>query len=164
MIETSRKKNKSKIKELILNNIYTNLKEYIIVTIILLIGIILGVIMINNTKEEQITEISIYINDFITSIKENNDINIFELLKTSFFENVKFVICMWLIGSTVIGVPIVLGIVVYRGFCIGYTLSAIITVLGLKKGIIFLLTTVFLQNIIYIPVIIFLAVSRNTII
>lgn len=66
---------------------------------------------------------------------------------------------MWFIGSTVIGLPIVLGIVLYRGFCIGYTISSAITILGMQKGIGFSLATLLAQNIIFIPALIALAVS-----
>ena len=153
------KKNKFKLKDVILDNIFNNLKSYIIITIIFLIGIILGVIFINNINESQKTEISQYINQFITSIKGNYEINKAELLKNSLIENLKLAIGMWFIGSTVIGLPIVFGIILYRGFCIGYTVSAIIAVLGTQKGILFFLSTILAQNIIIIPAIIALAVS-----
>ena len=55
--------------------------------------------------------------------------------------------------------PIVFGILLYRGFCIGYTAASIIAVLGVQKGILFLFTTMFLQNLIFIPVIMCMVVS-----
>ena len=158
-MRTTRKKVKSNFKELILNDIYNNLKFYIIVIIIFLIGITAGVIFINNTTDVQKIEIGEYINTFITSLKGNFEINKGELLKSSLLENFKLVLGMWFIGSTVIGIPIVLGIVLYRGFCIGYTVSSGIVILGTQKGIVFFLTTILAQNIIVIPVIISLAVS-----
>ena len=62
------RKKQSKLKNFILNNIYSNLRYYIIVMIILIIGIACGVIFINNINEEQKAEISKYINDFISSL------------------------------------------------------------------------------------------------
>ena len=159
MRTTTRKKVRTNFKELVLNDIYNNLKFYIIVIIIFLIGITAGVIFINNTNEVQRTEIGEYINSFITSLRGDFEIDKGELLKSSLIENFKLAFGMWFIGSTVIGIPIVLGIVIYRGFCIGYTVSSGITILGTQKGIIFFLTTILAQNIIIIPVIISLAVS-----
>jgi len=159
-----KRKYKSKIGNRILDNIYHNLKSYIIVTVILLIGIIAGVIFINHINDGQRTEISNYIHNFITSLKGDYEINRGELLKDSLLENLKLTLSMWFIGSTVIGVPIVLGIVLYRGFCIGYTISSAITVLGMQKGVIFSLSGLFIQNIIIIPVLLVLAVSRNEIV
>ncbi len=159
MRETTHRRKKSNIKDIILNNIYDNLKSYIIVITIFIIGIILGVIFINNITESQTTEIGNYINNFINALKQDYRIDKGELLKSSLWDNLFLIVSMWFIGSTVIGIPIVFGIVLFRGFCIGYTISAIIGVLGVQKGIIFLLSTIFIQNLLFIPVIICMTVS-----
>ena len=158
MRETARRK-RFKLKDVIINNIYANLKEYLIVTILFLIGVVAGVIFINNVNDTQATEIQGYINNFIVSLKGDYHIDSFSLLRDSLGDNLKLTIGMWFIGSTVIGIPIVLGIVLFRGFCIGYTISATIAVLGVKKGIIFFLTSIFLQTLIFIPALLALAVS-----
>ena len=62
-------------------------------------------------------------------------------------------------GSTVIGISIVYITICFRGFCLGYTISSIISSYGLGKGILFLSSTILLQNILFIPCIIVLAVS-----
>lgn len=159
MRNTNRKRQKLKLRDIILNNIYNNLKEYIIVTVIFLIGIIAGVIFINNVNETQLSEITGYFSNFITALKGDYHINKGELLKNSLLDNLKLAIGMWFIGSTVIGMPIVLGIVLFRGFCLGYTISSSIAILGTQKGTVFFLTAILLQNIIFIPVLIALAVS-----
>ena len=153
------KKRKSNVKDLILNHIYENIKAYLIIIIIFIIGIVAGIIFINNTNETQSTEIQSYITSFIDSLKQDYHIDKMELLKKSLWDNFILILTMWFIGSTVIGIPIIFGIVVFRGFCIGYTVSSIIAALGVQKGIVFLLTTVFLQNLIFIPVIICMGVS-----
>lgn len=57
------------------------------------------------------------------------------------------------------GIPIVYGIIGYRGFCLGYTLGSLIAVLGLNTGIKISFLGIFLQNVIFIPSIILIAVS-----
>ena len=157
MIHIRRKNNN--LREVILNHIYENIKYYLIVIVIFVIGITAGIIFINNTNEVQATEIKSYITSFIDSLKQDYHIDKLELLKKSLSDNFILILTMWFIGSTVIGIPIIFGIVLFRGFCIGYTASSIIASLGVQKGIIFLLTTVFLQNIIFIPIIICMTVS-----
>ena len=112
---------KNKISKIISNHIYENLKSYIIVTIILLIGIVLGVIYINNINQDLANEIKEYINNFVNTLKDNYTIDKVELMKNTIISNSILVVTMWFVGSTVIGIPIVLGIIAYRGFCIGYT-------------------------------------------
>ena len=147
------------IQHAIINHIVENLKLYIIVITIFIIGIVAGVIFINNTNNMQMVEIQNYINNFVESLKNNYHIDKLELLKSSITDNFVLTIAMWFIGSTVIGIPIIFGIVIYRGFCIGYTVSAIVATLGVQKGILFLVSTIFLQNIIFIPVIICMTIS-----
>jgi len=77
------------LRNIMLNHIYSNLKSYIIVTIILLIGIIAGVIFINHINESQEKEIGEYINHFITSLKGEYKINKGELLKHSLMRKFK---------------------------------------------------------------------------
>ena len=159
MREVRKRRKANNIKQLILNHFYENIKAYIIVIIIFIIGIVAGVIFINNTNETQGTEIQNYITSFINSLKQDYHIDKLELLKKSLGDNFILILTMWFIGSTVIGIPIIFGIVLFRGFCIGYTVSSIIASLGVQKGLMFLFTTVFLQNLIFIPVIICMAVS-----
>lgn len=154
-----RKRQKNNIKELILRHIYDNIKLYLIVIIILVVGIIAGVVFVNNTSAEEAQEIQNYIIEFINLLKQGNSIDTGQLLKKSLGDNITLIIIMWLIGSTVIGIPIVMGIVLFRGFCIGYSVSAIIASIGVQKGILFFFTTMFLHNLIFIPVIICMTIS-----
>lgn len=153
------KSRNSKIKEIFFAHIEKNLKEYIIFTVIFFIGIVVGVIFINNTSESQSLEINNYITSFIISLKENNEINDLVLLKDSIKKNLVLATILWFMGSTVIGISIVYLVVAFRGFCLGYTISSVIASCGLWKGILFILSTIFLQNIVFIPCIIALSVS-----
>lgn len=152
-------KKTSRLKEFILTHIENNIKEYLIVTIIFFIGIIIGVIFINNTSENQSLEISNYISSFIGDLKENSNVNDLLLLKDSISKNITLAIFLWFMGSTVIGISIVYLTVCFRGFCLGYTISSIILTCGTGKGLLFLVSTILLQNIIFIPAILALAVS-----
>ena len=66
---------------------------------------------------------------------------------------------LWIAGTTVIGLPIVLIIILFRGLVLGYTISAITCTFGTLKGIGFCLASIFLQNIIFIPAVLTLGVS-----
>lgn len=127
------KRKESRFKEIILSHIENNIKEYLIVTIIFLIGIVAGVIFINNASENQSSEISEYITSFTQNLKDNKDINSLLLLKDSIKKNIVLAIFLWFMGSTVIGISIVYLIVCFRGFCLGYTISSIILSLGIRK-------------------------------
>ena len=146
-------------KNILVTHIQNNIREYTIGCIIFVIGVLLGVVFVNNLTEIQTDEISVYITESITSLKHNTILNKLEILKESIKTDMIFVIFLWLMGSTVIGLLLVYLIVCFKGFCFGYTLSTIIFVLGLGKGTLFLISTILLKNIIAIPCTIALAVS-----
>ena len=115
---------------------------------------------INNCKTTQLDEIKQYFESFIEKLKATEKLDISKLLKNTLKENIILAISLWFFGTTVIGLPIVFGIILYRGFCLGYTISTIILTLGVKKGVLFVFSSIFLQNIIFIPSILALGVSR----
>lgn len=130
-----RKKRESKIKTTILTHIENNIKEYAIVSILFLIGIVIGVIFINNTSENQSVEITNYINSFKNDIKNNQNIDNFLLLKDSIKKNVITTMILWFMGCTVIGTSIVYIVICFRGFCLGYTISSIMLTFGVRKRV-----------------------------
>mgnify|MGYP000649433750 CR=1 FL=1 len=155
------KRNKRlRIIDAICNHVINNKKEYVLVTLIFLVGIFLGVMFINNSKETQMSEISSYFNNFIDKLKNTEKLETMTILKSTLLENIILAVTLWFFGTTVIGIPIVFGIILYRGFCLGYSIASIITIMGAGKGILFVLTTLVLQNIIFIPAIIAIGVSR----
>ena len=154
------KKNKRRlILQTIKEHVANNKKEYVIVSILFVIGIFLGVFFINNVGQEPKTLITEYLNQFIEKLKSTEDLNLIELLKTSIGQNIMLAISLWFFGTTIIGIPVVFGIVAYRGFCLGYTIAACISIMGISKGIIFVLMLLLLQNLLVIPAILALAVS-----
>lgn len=153
------KNSRHAIQNLIFEYIKENAKSYLILIIIFFIGLILGILFVNNSNETQANQISSYINNFINSVKENYQISSKTLLSTSIINNTCIAILLWFLGSTVIGVTLIYLVIGYKGYCIGYTIAAITATLGTGNSIIFILSTMLLQNIIYIPTIITLAVS-----
>lgn len=158
-MRNTRTKSNRKFVTAITNYVIDNIKSYTFVAAIFIIGIVLSIIFINNIDDAQKSEISNYITTFVNSLKDGYTIDRGSLLTSSIWKNVILCITMWFAGSTVIGIPIVLGIVIYRGFCIGYTVLALVFTYGTGNGTIFFLVSMLLQNIIVIPCILSLAVS-----
>ena len=150
-------KKKSEIFNIFKQEIYNNIKSYVIVTIIFVIGLFLGVFIINTTNSKE--NISQYINTYIDEMKALQNGDFIGELKNDIQNNILLVFLLWFAGTTIIGIPIVFGIILARGFCLGYTISACVLTLGKWKGFVFLLLTIFLQNAIFIPSLLVLGVS-----
>lgn len=151
------RKKKNEIFIAIKENILNNIKSYFIVTIIFTVGLFFGVMFINQFDNKN--EIEKYIHTYLDETKSLQEYGYFEELKNDIKNNITLVLLLWFAGTTIIGIPIVLGIILFRGFCLGYTIASCVYVLGKMKGIIFVIITIFGQNVIFIPAIMILGVS-----
>ena len=154
---------KERITVVLKNTIYqyisNNSKEYILVLIIFIIGIFIGVMFINNCQEEQETTIISYINEFIEKFKNIENIDKQALTMSSIKSNITLALIIWLAGTTIIGMPVVLGLILFRGFCMGYTVSALSLTIGTGKSLLFCLFGLVIQNILFIPALLTMGVS-----
>lgn len=158
-VKIRKDRKESKILYVLTEFVKNNIKEYIIITLIFLIGIFLGVMFVNNLEDVQKNEVITYLNTYIEVFKQSNSSDNIELLQHNIKENIILSLAIWFIGSTIIGIPIVFGIIIFRGFCLGYAISSITIVFGVTKGIGFTAISIMIQNILFIPAIISLGVS-----
>lgn len=151
------RKKKMDIFVIIKNDILNNIKSYIVVLIIFVIGIFLGVMFINQLENKE--KIENYIKTYIDETKMIQNGDYLRELKDDIKNKIILVILLWISGTTIIGLPILLGIILLRGFSFGYTIASCVYSLGKIRAILFMGITIFLQNIIFIPSIMILGVS-----
>ena len=110
-------------------------KILLFLLIITLIAFLFGcffITILNNSDQELVRE---YIGKFLTDIYDNK-INYIETLKTSLASNIFLVVIVWLLGLSVIGIPIILFIYFFKAFTLGFSISSFILTYK-SKGIIF---------------------------
>lgn len=151
--------NKTNKLSFITNHIMNNLTKYLSICTVFIIGIIIGVIFVKNIGENQKSELVNYVNNFTNLLRQTNEIDSSNLLRSCLTKNLILAISLWFIGSTVIGFPIVYLIIGVRGFLLGYTISVMTFVLGASKASLFCICSLLLQNVISIPAIFAIAVS-----
>ena len=114
------------------------LKKNKILLFLLLISIIAFVFgcffitILNNGDKALVKE---YIGKFLTDIF-NSKINYIEALKSSLSSNIFLIVIIWLLGLSVIGIPIILFVYFFKAFTLGFSISAFILTYK-SKGIIF---------------------------
>lgn len=79
------------------------------------------------------------------------------LLIQSFLNQARSLALMWFLGLTVIGIPLILGLVLWRGFSLGFTVGFLIQERG-GTGIVLTILSILPQNLIYIPLLLMWAV------
>lgn len=153
------KKGRKQVWNIVERHIYHNLKQYSIVSVLFLIGIVAGVFFVNHAEIGMKQQIGNEISTFLECLKTDYQIDYMSLLKNVIGNHIVFTFIMWFMGCMVIGIPIVYGLVAFQGFSLGYTISSILYLLGIGKGILFCFISLVLQNILVIPATLALAVS-----
>ena len=152
-LNVNKSKKKSKIVIVLYKHIINNKRGYFIISILFFLGLIVGVLFVNNMNDTKIEEINNYLNNMVNNIKSYENIDFRCLLKQSITSNLIIIILLWFGASTIIGIPIVYGTIVLKSFSISYTISSIIVCFGIGKGILISLSIMLLHNIIFIPAI-----------
>lgn len=152
------------MKKILIDYIIRNKKNFIIIISLFCIGIGIGIFFINNSNELQKNELSSYIVELVEKIKNIENIDNSELLIISIKENIFSILAIWFLGCTIIGGIFIYIAMIYKGFTMGYTIAAIMAVLGIKKGVLISLISMLFQNIIFLPAYFFIAENRNKVI
>lgn len=158
-LNLNKQKRKSRIGMILYNHIKNNKRGYFIISILFFIGLIIGVLFVNNMNDTKMQEVNSYFSNMVNNIKSYENIDFVSLLKQSVSSNFIIIILLWFGASTIIGIPIVYGTILLKGFSIGYTISSVITCFGVGKGILVSLSIMLLHNIIFIPAILGAGVS-----
>lgn len=146
------------MKEHIKKHLEENYKTYIIFIIVFILGMVIGIIVLNHSNEEQKATIGTYITNFIETSKTSN-VDYLALLKSSITKNLKFITITVILDLSLFRLIASNLMIGYKGFCLGYSIASIIAVIGIKKGMIFNLSLIFLSEIFYIPAIFYLNIS-----
>lgn len=137
-----------------------NVKSYFILFAILLLGLIVGIAFINHANNAQKEQISNYISGFTTTIRDSK-IDYWVLLKNSIMSNIKITLIIIFVSMSLFGTIGSYIISFYKGFSLGYTISSIIAVFGVAKGLTFSMSLILLNQLVYIPAMIYLIICSN---
>ncbi len=143
-----------------LSIVLPNKKINLFVIFIILLGIISGTIflIILNSSDKEL--VSSKITSFMSNINTNK-INNIDALKNAFIENSLYIILIWLLGASIIGIVFNIFLTYLKGFIVGFTISSFIAVYG-YKGIISSFIYVFPTTIINFLMIIIISVYSFT--
>lgn len=121
-----------------------------------LIGIVLGSYTVYYMSDTGKVEMGGYFTNFLKFIKSSN-VDYTSILINSIKSIVPIIAIIIIFGFTLIGFPFVLLLNLIKGYILGFTLALVITVLG-ASGIGVVFTSLVLQNIIFVPVIILISI------
>lgn len=131
---------------------------YIFIGVLFLMGVIFGAVFVNNLSLTQKEDLFYYLNQYFNQVSNGQVVNKVEIFKSSFWQNVQLLGLIWILGISMIGFPIVFVLLFLKGIIIGFTVGFLVSEMGMS-GVALVFASIFPQNILFIPVYVFLAAS-----
>lgn len=134
-------------------------KLFILVFAITLLCFIAGMLLISMLSKSNKELIINSLNNFYTSLKENK-ISSSNLLYKTMTSNLILNIIIWVLGISIIGIPIVIFILGFKSLSLGFTISSLIYTYkfnGLLKAIIYLIPNII--NIFIVFILVYYSIS-----
>ncbi|SHG66147.1 stage II sporulation protein M [Virgibacillus chiguensis] len=140
-----------KNKTLLINHVKEHATIYLFMVILFLTGVIFGAILVNSMNFVQKQDLFFYLERFFKQITDNEQANYDEIFKNSFFYHIKYLLLLFVLGLSVIGLPLVWILIFLKGLVIGFSVGFMVNQLGLN-GLLIATLSIAPQNFLIIPV------------
>lgn len=137
--------------KLITNHVKENITVYIFMTTLFLIGVIFGAMIVNSMTFIQKEDLFFHLDKFYQSIRKDEMIASKDIFKQSFFFHIQYLLLFFVLGLTIIGLPIIWILNFLKGLVIGFTVGFIVNQLGFH-GLIIAIISIAPHNLIFIPI------------
>lgn len=148
---------KGRLGKFLVEYIQENSSILFLLFIIFVIGVSAGAFTVSTLNSAQKGELYAYINGLLQS--KNTNITQGELFSLIFLNYTKLVLTLWFLGVTIVGIPLIAGLVGFKGFTIGFTVGFMLDVFTDLRGVLIIVSSILPQSLIILPCIIVLCVS-----
>ncbi|MGG1675064.1 stage II sporulation protein M [Neobacillus sp. NRS-1170] len=129
---------------------------FLFIVILFLMGVIFGAIVVNSMSFSQKEDLYYYLSQFFGQVSGDKVAEDNDLFLQSFSHNSKFIGLMWILGISIIGLPVILILLFVKGMVVGFTVGFLVSQMG-WKGFLLAFASILPQNLIIIPVFILMA-------
>jgi stage II sporulation protein M len=134
-----------------------NLSLFVFVSVLFVIGVVFGAVMVNALSLEQKQEMARHLSSFVHTLNDSMEFDGKQSFQQAFGMHMKWTLLIWLLGLSIIGLPLILILDFLKGVLIGFSVGYLVSQLS-WKGMLFALVSIAPQNIIVIPAIIMVSV------
>ncbi|WP_018131889.1 stage II sporulation protein M [Effusibacillus pohliae] len=133
-------------------------KLFVYTIILFIVGVIFGAIVVNALADGQKADLFNYLKGFFGLVNDNHIPNAAYVTWHSVATNLKMLGLIWILGLSIIGLPLIVVLVFLKGFMIGFTIGFLVDAFK-SKGLLFAVLAVLPQNLIIVPCLIIAGVA-----
>lgn len=124
---------------------------YFFMLVLFLIGIIFGAVIVNSMNFVQREDLFFYLDRFFGQMLEGSIVEKKEMLKSTFFYHLNYLLLLFVLGLSIIGLPIIWILLFVKGLVVGFSVGFFVNQMG-WKGLLFATASIAPQNLLIIPV------------
>jgi len=137
------------LAEALNRNFKENRIKYLVIVFLLVVGITAGTFTVKNLRETAKQELKDYTLLLLITIK-NSEIKYLPIVFFSWLQNTCFYLAVGAFSMLMAGIPVVAALIVFKGFCIGFTAGVLSLCFG-SGGFFAIVSAVFLPGIVLLP-------------
>jgi len=130
---------------------------YIFHSVLFAMGVVFGAIVVNSLSATQKDDLFYFLGEFFLQFQGGELVSANEIFFHTISYNSKYIGLMWILGISIVGLPLVFILLFLKGLVIGFTIGFFVQQMG-WQGFFLSVVSVFPQNIIIVPLYIFVAV------
>ncbi|MEB1808758.1 MAG: stage II sporulation protein M [Bacillaceae bacterium] len=147
---------RNRFGQVVASHIDENRSIYIFTTILFLMGIIFGAIIVNSLSLTQKHDLYMYLTQFFGQVSDGQIAQSSAMFTQSFAHYAKYVGLMWILGLSIIGLPVILILLFLKGVVVGFTVGFLVNQMGMS-GFLLSFVSVMPQNFVLVPAFIIVA-------
>ncbi|UTR09542.1 stage II sporulation protein M [Evansella sp. LMS18] len=138
-------------KLVLISHIEEHRSIYMFSIVLLSMGVIFGAVIVNSLGLTQKSELYNYLSLFFSQVEVGEFAVPAEIFSGTFSHYIKYLGLMWVLGLSVIGLPIIFILLFLKGLVIGFTVGFLVNQMGFD-GFLLAFAAIFPQNLMLIPV------------
>ncbi|QYY43755.1 stage II sporulation protein M [Aneurinibacillus thermoaerophilus] len=149
---------RSKIGQTLQQNVRENSSLYLFTIVLFIMGVGFGAVVVNSLGMTQKQELFMYVSQFFHELTNDDITDPLRSFQSSLGHYLKYIGFMWILGLSIIGLPLILIMVFLKGVVVGFTVGFLVNQLQ-WKGLYFAAVSVLPQNLLVIPAMIIVATA-----
>ncbi|MCZ0754601.1 stage II sporulation protein M [Anoxybacillus sp. J5B_2022] len=141
---------KQLLKSAIAMHVREHASVYLFTIVLFLMGVIFGAIVVNSLNLSQKQDLYYYLTQFFGQVAKGEFASAYDMFQQSYFHNLQYIGFMWVLGISIIGLPLILVLLFLKGVVVGFTVGFLVNQMG-WQGFLLSFVSVMPQNFIVIP-------------
>ncbi|MCP3032647.1 stage II sporulation protein M [Halobacillus sp. A1] len=137
--------------KMVRNDINNHMSIFVFIFVLFIMGMVFGAIIVNSMNFVQKEDLFFYLKQFFEQMVNMESTDKTTLLKDSILYHVKYMLLLFFLGISIVGMPIITVLLFIKGLVVGFSVGFLVNQMG-WYGLLLSSASIAPQNLLIIPV------------